>query len=851
MKVKRLLAMVMCLIMVACMLPITGAAEGEVLEIIGLQGDEPIVVYTKLEYEGFMMLDVENGSDEYLSEIEWTVEDTLPDGLSVEYSSDMTCLYIKGIPTTPTDEPIEINVSAAAVYTPEGAEEGMELTASAVVAFLVQEMPDIDKFMNVIYAADCAVPKRFANSTESIIGWLSEEWISKLDIEGPLEELGIKVEDLIFSIENESATDFTAATDDADGEFDFYIYYLDSENQKVALTEAKDGYIKKDEVGISVNDGVATVNIPTTDIGDTAYAELTADDAAAAVEEAVAEGAISLKVYTDAPDHLQKTETTISGTLFAEAVNNNLNAEIEQGSPISQTTLPARSLHRFYAIMDRWDILPALLPLASFVFTDAHENGKVRMDLNLGVAMMNMWCATREYELPDEMMGKVQMRYAYTDYAADSEEEGFNEIALETAFGANEMSGSVTPIETDNGTVGDDPLSKTAKYVDENDATYDVHNIWYADMEVVNPDTGEQIVGGDLRMEIALWGELFNYADKVVAANIGDNPYSVEVTADKNNKRIYAIKTDVANFSPFVAYALDKVGYTITLDENGGNPLNIETVETDDSGRVGTLPTPTRGGGYVFEGWYTAKNGGKKVTTNTVFDEDTTIYARWTTLYNLGGGLGAGGLSFGSGVAAGAKKTITEEVEWANPFVDVDEDDWFYEDVRFVSENKLMNGTANSMFAPNEFITRAMLVTVIWRMEGSLDVGDDPGVVPFADVQTGAYYEDAVAWAQANGIVKGYSDTEFGPGDNLTREQIAAIIYRYADYKGIMPLGSWAIGLEYEDTDQISQYAVEPVMYCTMKEIMTGKEINIFAPQDFATRAEIAAILHRFIESNK
>lgn len=98
--------------------------------------------------------------------------------------------------------------------------------------------------------------------------------------------------------------------------------------------------------------------------------------------------------------------------------------------------------------------------------------------------------------------------------------------------------------------------------------------------------------------------------------------------------------------------------------------------------------------------------------------------------------------------------------------------------------------------------------------------------------------------------MNGVSETEFAPDKEITREQVAAMILRYANYKGIAPTGNWVIELEYADTAEISDYAVEGVMYCSINSIMQGKSGNRFAPKDSATRAEIAAILNRFIESN-
>lgn len=179
-------------------------------------------------------------------------------------------------------------------------------------------------------------------------------------------------------------------------------------------------------------------------------------------------------------------------------------------------------------------------------------------------------------------------------------------------------------------------------------------------------------------------------------------------------------------------------------------------------------------------------------------------------------------------------------------FSDVKKADWYYDSVCYAEQNRLFSGVSNTEFAPNEYLTRAMLVTVLYRAEGKPTVNKS---VPFADVEIGSYYENAVLWAQQNDIVNGISETEFAPDVNITREQIAAIIYRYAELKNIVPEDSWMVQLHYEDLDNISDYASKAVMYCKLKDIMQGRENNKFEPKSNATRAEAAAILQRFLET--
>ena len=160
-----------------------------------------------------------------------------------------------------------------------------------------------------------------------------------------------------------------------------------------------------------------------------------------------------------------------------------------------------------------------------------------------------------------------------------------------------------------------------------------------------------------------------------------------------------------------------------------------------------------------------------------------------------------------------------------------------------------MCGTSNTTFAPDGIITRAMMVTVLYRAEGEPEI---KGTTTFEDVDSNAYYAKAVVWGQQNGIIKGYSETEFAPDQNITREQIAAIMFRFAKYKGYdVSVGESTNILSYTDAESISEYAISAMQYAVGSGLMKGKTESTINPKDFATRAEIAAILQRLIERNK
>ena len=179
-----------------------------------------------------------------------------------------------------------------------------------------------------------------------------------------------------------------------------------------------------------------------------------------------------------------------------------------------------------------------------------------------------------------------------------------------------------------------------------------------------------------------------------------------------------------------------------------------------------------------------------------------------------------------------------------SPFTDVNKSDAFFEDVLYCYENEIMLGTSDDEFTPYGNATRAMIVTVLWRMEGEPVVN---AVNMFADVENGTWYSDAVVWAEANGIVNGYGDGRFGPEDSITREQLAAIIARYARFLGCeMPVEESA---EYDDFDAVSDWAVNDVCSLTSLGIIEAEEGNTFAPKSDALRYQIAKALHRFCET--
>ena len=185
-----------------------------------------------------------------------------------------------------------------------------------------------------------------------------------------------------------------------------------------------------------------------------------------------------------------------------------------------------------------------------------------------------------------------------------------------------------------------------------------------------------------------------------------------------------------------------------------------------------------------------------------------------------------------------------EEPAPTEPFVDVNEGDWFYDAVVYAYQNELMDGVGGNRFAPNSETTRAQLVTILYRLEGEPEVSGTSG---FTDVEAGTWYTDAVAWAAANGIVNGTTDTTFAPGEDITREQLVTVLYRYAEAKGYDVSARVDLSA-YPDANQIQSYAAESVAWAVAEGLIQGFEDNTLRPAGNATRAQIATILMRFCE---
>ena len=333
--------------------------------------------------------------------------------------------------------------------------------------------------------------------------------------------------------------------------------------------------------------------------------------------------------------------------------------------------------------------------------------------------------------------------------------------------------------------------------------------------------------------------------------------------------------------------------HTITFNGNGGTP-SVTSMTTIDQ-KLPELPIATRSGRYSFDGWYTEKNGGTKITTATLFDKDTTVYAHWTYTGSTGGGVTTYPITVKSAkngdvtashksAAKGTTITLTvdpdksyvldtltvldgkdkeikltekngkytftmpaskvtvaamfkaEQSTGKNPFTDVPAGSYYEDAVIWAVDKGITTGTSATTFNHNGICTRAQAVTFLWRAAGSPE--PKTSTMPFTDVNAGSYYYDAVLWAVENGITEGTSDTTFSPNATCTRAQIVAFLWRSEK--------SPAAGTANPFTDvKASAYYADAVLWAVKHNITVGTTFSIFSPDEECTRAQIVTFLYR------
>ena len=323
---------------------------------------------------------------------------------------------------------------------------------------------------------------------------------------------------------------------------------------------------------------------------------------------------------------------------------------------------------------------------------------------------------------------------------------------------------------------------------------------------------------------------------------------SINFKVDTNSKKFDAAKNIVAGSNTTVKVTGESSPYTYEFSytkpsSSGGSSSGKTTYKVTTSavnnGGVNASPSNAEKGavititlspdkGYKLDKLTVTDGSGK--TVSTVKKSDTVYTFAMPA----------------SAVTVGVSYVKATETPSETKFNDVSANDWFASAVDYVTGKGMMNGTADNTFSPKANTTRGMVVTVLYRLENQ----PSTSAASFTDVASGAYYANAVAWANANGIVSGYGSGKFGPNDKVTREQLAAILYRYAQYKKYDVSGANSLD-GYTDVQSVSSYAVPALQWANAAGVVTGKSGSKLDPKGNATRAEVAAMLMRFCENVK
>lgn len=345
--------------------------------------------------------------------------------------------------------------------------------------------------------------------------------------------------------------------------------------------------------------------------------------------------------------------------------------------------------------------------------------------------------------------------------------------------------------------------------------------------------------------------ETIKLAKDVDEATVVTVAKSINFKVDTNNKKFKAAKNIVAGSNTTVKVTGESSPYTYeftyTKPSSGGSSGGSSSGKTTykvttsavNNGGVNASPSNAEKGaaititlspdkGYKLDKLTVTDGSGK--TVSTVKKSDT-VYTFTMPA---------------SAVKVGVSYVKATETPSETKFNDVSANDWFASAVDYVTGKGMMNGTADNTFSPKANTTRGMVVTVLYRLENQ----PSTSAASFTDVASGAYYANAVAWANANGIVSGYGSGKFGPNDKVTREQLAAILYRYAQYKKYDVSGANSLD-GYTDAQSVSSYAVPALQWANAAGVVTGKSGSKLDPKGNATRAEVAAMLMRFCENVK
>ncbi len=340
--------------------------------------------------------------------------------------------------------------------------------------------------------------------------------------------------------------------------------------------------------------------------------------------------------------------------------------------------------------------------------------------------------------------------------------------------------------------------------------------------QAVAPDT-KVTVAKTIKFEVATNEKTFAKENIVAGANT-----TVKVTGDA---RLYTYEftyTKPSSGGSSGGSSSGKTTYKVTTSAVNNGGVNASPSNAEKGATITITLSPDKG--YKLDKLTVTDGSGK--TVSTVKKSDT-VYTFTMPA---------------SAVKVGVSYVKATETPSETKFNDVSANDWFASAVDYVTGKGMMNGTADNTFSPKANTTRGMVVTVLYRLENQ----PSTSAASFTDVASGAYYANAVAWANANGIVSGYGSGKFGPNDKVTREQLAAILYRYAQYKKYdVSVGEDTNILSYDDAQSISSYAIPAIQWACGAGVVTGKSGSKLDPKGNATRAEVAAMLMRFCENVK
>lgn len=344
--------------------------------------------------------------------------------------------------------------------------------------------------------------------------------------------------------------------------------------------------------------------------------------------------------------------------------------------------------------------------------------------------------------------------------------------------------------------------------------------------------------------------EIIKLAKDVDEATVVTVAKSIKFTVNTDNKTFNAAKNIVAGSNTTVKVTGESSPYTYEFTytkpssgSSGGSSSGKTTYKVTTSavnnGGVNASPSSAEKGAVITI--TLSPDKGYKLDKLTVIDgsgKTVSTVKKSDTVYTF--------TMPASAVKVGVSYVKATETPSKTKFNDVSANDWFASAVDYVTGKGMMNGTADNTFSPKANTTRGMVVTVLYRLENQ----PSTSAASFTDVASGAYYANAVAWANANGIVSGYGSGKFGPNDKVTREQLAAILYRYAQYKKYDVSGAKSLD-GYTDAQSVSSYAVPALQWANAAGIVTGKSGSKLDPKGNATRAEVAAMLMRFCENVK